>query len=73
MNMTYRRLKDRLDEMTEEQLDCDVSIYEPSIGEFFPLGIHVLITPSDDNEDDDDPSIGILDEGHPYLTIDNLV
>ena len=63
--MTYQELANLVEGMTEEQKECDVSIYSPDKGEFFEIGRKILFT-SDDN---DDPANGILDEEHPYLLL----
>ena len=68
MKATYRTLLEKLSEMTEEQLDCDVSLYTNE--EFVELDNHVRFTPNEDDPDAElDPSEGILDAGHPYLVI----
>jgi len=34
---TYRELRDALNELSEEQLDMTVSIYDPEIAEVYPV------------------------------------
>ena len=66
MKMTFRMLKEQLDQLSQEQLDCDVSIYDSAICEFFEMKSPVGIATEDN---DNDPACGILDAGHPYLSI----
>lgn len=68
MKMTYRKLKEELATFTDEQLDCDVSIRLHD-GEFYEMDGAIYITKEDDEYD---PSVGILDEGHPWLSIADL-
>lgn len=68
MKMTYRKLKEALAGFTEEQLDCDVSIMLHD-HEFYELDGNINFSGKDFADDEDDPSIGILDEGHPWLSI----
>jgi hypothetical protein len=63
--MTYRRLKEELDKFTPEQLDCDVSFMLPD-KEFYEMDGQIHFT---GQEGEDDPSDGILDEGHPWLSM----
>ena len=60
--MTYRDLRDQLvsGELTDEQLDMDVTIYDAQVDEFYgSYAAKLEINTSDST----------LDEGHPYLTI----
>ncbi len=54
--MTYRELRNDFANLTEEQLDCDVTIYVSQIDEYYPVLGGFSAT-----ED------GVLDQGHPYL------
>jgi hypothetical protein len=65
MEMTYRTLRDKLNKFTDEQLDCDVSVM--TLDEEFH-GIHKDISFTN-KKDEDDLSVGILDEGHPWLCV----
>lgn len=58
--MTYRELRLQLEMLSEEQLDCDVTVYDGDSDDFFvchaaELEIH--------------GETGALDDKHPYLTI----
>lgn len=57
--MTYRELKNWLDNRSKEQLDMDVTIYDTSEGEYFPLMRMGVTAVADD----------ILDKNHPYLVL----
>jgi hypothetical protein len=61
MKMTYRKLKEQLEKFTDEQLDCDVSIMLHD-QEFYEMNGHINFTTEND---EDNPSVGILDEGYP--------
>ncbi len=55
--MTWRQLATKiLADLNDEWIDSDVTIFEPSTGEFFGE-MELQIYPKD----------GILDKGHPYL------
>ena len=54
--MTYKELKERLGNLTEEQLGCDVTFHDTIIDEFFAVESLEI------NEADD-----VLDVNHPYL------
>jgi len=56
--MTYRELQEQLGRLTDEQLDCDVTVYFTESDEFLPA------TGCDSMVHDD-----VLDENHPYLTV----
>ncbi|MBK6914989.1 MAG: hypothetical protein IPH11_15510 [Ignavibacteriales bacterium] len=60
--MTYKELKDQLEDLNEDQLKMDVTIYDTEDDEFFGCYAPNL---SFSEEDD------TLDENHPYLTIKN--
>jgi len=55
--MTYRKLLEIIAKFNEEQLDQDVTIYEPYEMEFYPA-TDVLF--ADENND-------VLDEDHPFI------
>ena len=54
--MKYGELLEKLYELSPAQLNCDVTIEDPSEGECFPTGFYVC-----DNEHDS------LDPDHPIL------
>lgn len=58
--MKYRDLLDKCEQMSEEQLNMDVTVHVASSDEFFKAD-HLELT--DDQEDDR------LDDGHPILVI----
>lgn len=60
--MTYKELKDQLEDLNEDQLKMDVTIYDSEDDEFYGCYAPNL---SFNKEDD------TLDENHPYLTIKN--
>jgi hypothetical protein len=58
MAMTHRELLEKLDELSEEQLDLDVTVYDSFNQEYYPLeSVEVC-------EEDD-----VLDSGHPVFNI----
>lgn len=58
--MKYRDLLDKCEQMSEEQLNMDVTVHVASSDEFFKVD-HLELT--DDQEDDR------LNDGHPILVI----
>lgn len=58
--MTYRQLRERLNQVTNEQLDQDVTIWLMGTGEFLPMVNIFMAEESDD----------VLDEGHLAFGID---
>ena len=55
--MTYRELRDKLDELTPEQLDCDVTLHDLD-DEYCPIS-------SLETYDTE----GVLEPDHPFLEI----
>ena len=55
--MTYKELKNILNAMNEESLNCDAVVYIPGINEHIPLTDFPISTNTND----------VLDEGHPVL------
>lgn len=55
---TYRALLKFLQELTEEQLDMNVSIYDQQSDEYYPAKDVDITVESD-----------VLDEGHPVIVI----
>jgi hypothetical protein len=56
---TYRKLKETLDKMTDEQLDCNLSIHDEISDEYYPVEVEVKESEADD----------VLDRGHPFLEV----
>lgn len=56
--MKYRELKDRLEQLTDEQLDMDLSVLLRLSEEVIPGGFGIT-------EDDD-----ILDKNHPIIVVE---
>ena len=56
--MTYRDLLNALDKLTDEQLDCDLSVYVPGIDEYYEAQFDFSSEEGD-----------VLDEGHPIFVI----
>jgi hypothetical protein len=55
--MTYRELLDRLEGLSDDELDSDVTVYDYEMDEYFPS---TDLTFSVDD---------VLDDGHPILLI----
>tara|TARA_X000001388_G_scaffold66086_1_gene52798 strand:+ start:86 stop:283 length:198 start_codon:yes stop_codon:yes gene_type:complete len=60
MNYTYRQLLEALWELTEEQLDLNVTIYDFQNEEYYPLN-YTSTTVGDDVVDDEHPVLIIND------------
>lgn len=60
--MTWKQLAEKIAQMTVDQQNTDVTIVDPLISEAFPVKPAVMTEESED--------FG-LDEGHPYLMMDN--
>jgi hypothetical protein len=60
MKMKYRTLLEKLQEMTPEQLECDVTVEDPCEDECY--GARLLIAGTHHSS---------LDENHPVLYMDN--
>jgi len=60
MGFSYRKLKDELNRLTDEQLDQDATIYDDDDKEFYPVEDHDL---ADETVQD------VLDNGHYFLVI----
>ena len=58
MKMNYKELKDILNNMSEEELSCEVTALAIDAGEFLPVTALVYADHTD-----------TLDEGHPYFYI----
>jgi hypothetical protein len=55
---TYRALRDRLNCLTDDQLDCGLQKHEEDNDEFFPIEMQLKESPEDD----------VLDKGHPFIS-----
>lgn len=62
--MNYRELLEELQQLNEEQLAQDVTVYVSGVGEYYPLrpDSPVAVSEADD----------VLDKDHFYLSIDIL-
>jgi len=75
--MKYRKLKQQLEEFTEDELDTDITVALLNSDEVIPIKDHVLtwkpkeIEEYTDNDWNNGLDIvdGVLDDGHPYFTI----
>jgi hypothetical protein len=56
--ITYKQLLEQLNTFTEEQLNCDVAIYDTSIDEYFQLNVELVF--ATDTED-------AVDLNHPII------
>ena len=59
--MTYRELAEYISNLTDEQKDCDVTVFVSGVAEYYSL---VGDYPATEAESSD-----VLDENHPYLVI----
>lgn len=60
--MTYRELAELINNMTEEQKECNVTVFLSEQSEYFPLDRQFpLVFAENDND--------VLRDGHPYLAI----
>ena len=66
--MQYRELLEKLSKMTPEQLDLDVSVLLIETDEVFAVAN--LVTEWSPQEGTVEQVQGVLDDNHPYLTID---
>lgn len=57
--MTYKQLSESISKMTEEQQNCDVTVFVRGVDEFYPTSHELFINKESD----------VLDEGHPYLQV----
>lgn len=60
MRITYKTLLNLLNRMSDEQLDCDVTIYDDVADEYLPGEMLICGHQHD-----------VLDDGHPYLRVSN--
>lgn len=62
MSLTYRQLKEALSDLTEDQLDCDVTVVAVMSEDCFPASEFRIV--SEEAVDDLD---GALDIDHPVI------
>ncbi len=55
-NPTWRELRDKLNTLSQEELDCNVTIFDGNVGEFHPAS-DISVADADD----------VLDTGHLFL------
>lgn len=65
---SYRVLKLFIDQLSEEQLDCDVTLYHAENDEVYPLSGASIV--GEDEEQEHRPNDDILDHQHPYLWLE---
>lgn len=56
--MTYRELLTALSKLTDEQLDCSVTVELEEQDEFYPVELYICGSWQ-----------GVLDDGHPVLVV----
>ncbi len=56
---TYRQLKHALEQMNDEQLDCNISVHALGSDEFFPGSLMIVRSTELDTD--------VLDENHPVI------
>lgn len=64
--ITYKYLLNTLLELTQCELEQNVTVYSPGMDEFFPVAIMRIAAEDMPNC----PAAGILDDGHHFLEID---
>jgi hypothetical protein len=68
--MTYRELLARLNALTNEQLDSDVTVFVQELDEHYPLDdTFPFATADEDDEITPGAYLGTLDNDHPYFVI----
>lgn len=63
--MTYRKLREYFNRLSQEQLDIPVVLYDTAEGEFFTLDS--FIGNWEDFPDGKELAEGILEDNHPFL------
>jgi hypothetical protein len=61
MKLKYRNLLEMLQLMTDEELNCTVTVLAKGVDEFFPVEPALFYA----------DQIDVLDQGHPYLMIED--
>ncbi len=64
-SMTWKELAEKVNEMTDEQKNTDVTVYLGEMDEFFPIECRTRVA----TDGFDDPGQGVLDVGHPFIVI----
>lgn len=64
--MKWRDIKEIVSEMSDVDLDTDVTVYDAAADEF-----HGVYNDFVSRASEGDPADGILDEDHPYLVINS--
>lgn len=59
--MTYKELKEQLDNLSEEQLNQDVTVYDSHQDEYYGSYTDLEFTPNDETD--------VLDPNHAYIVI----
>lgn len=67
MAMTYGDLLKILLQATQDELEQNVTVFEPVLSEFYP----VVSKPRVCGEEKSCPAVGVLDDGHLYLEIES--
>lgn len=62
MKLKYRNLLEMLQLMTDEELNCTVTVLAKGVDEFFPVEPALFYA---------DQTTDVLDQGHPYLMIED--
>lgn len=68
--ITYRQLRDQINSLPEDQLDNHASVLVMDSDEVLPVMDFVTNWNEEREEHGVDQVEGILDDGHPYLTIE---
>ena len=61
-NLTYRELLEKLQQLTEDQLDCNISIYIPWDDEYIPVDKLIFAGVENDVLDEDTPILQLAGE-----------
>lgn len=56
--MTYKDLLNQLQNLTEEQLKCDVAVYDTGVDEYYQLNVEFVFTTGE---------CDVLDVDHPVI------
>lgn len=58
--MTFKQLAVEIGRLTEEQQNCDVTVFVRGVDEFYPVTDRLLVS---------GPEEDVLDENHPYIEV----
>jgi hypothetical protein len=64
--MTYKELAKSISNMTEDQQNCDVTVYVQMLDEFYPIQSFLYSMKVFEFQDKSD----VLDEDHPLLVVE---